>query len=330
MTNAFGATPTGSCGRSLPARGRVSFSCRSRAVDATSAPAVTAARVGRQNNSAAWAEANYRAGKPIFADQPDLDDRQSSVATALGDTTAENVASEVSFANPSEQLHRESYHASRPPEREIRKIAFASPHCLIDYYSGAAIASFHALQLLQGRGFQCRAFCGSQLDVPQEVAIDEVLAKQQLPFEQRRMQIGNHAARMLSASHRQMPVNLFAFASSRGNWPNPAEIAAFLGAYEKFLDEDRPDVVITYGGSLPAMNLMALTKKRDIPLVFALHNCQYRGPDVFDLVDYVAVPSEFCRRYYWDAFGLACMKLPNVIDWHALPCASGSRVLSPT
>jgi glycosyltransferase involved in cell wall biosynthesis len=40
-----------------------------------------------------------------------------------------------------------------PRPREVRKIAFASPHCLIDSTSGAAIATRHALQLLRSTGF---------------------------------------------------------------------------------------------------------------------------------------------------------------------------------
>ena len=32
------------------------------------------------------------------------------------------------------------------------------------------------------------------------------------------------------------------------------------------------------------------------------------------MADYVIVPTDFCRQYYWDAMGLASLKLPLVMD----------------
>ena len=61
--------------------------------------------------------------------------------------------------------------------------------------------------------------------------------------------------------------------------------------------------------------MMELAKKRDIPIVFSLHNFMYSGSQPFRLVDYVVVPSQFSRRYYWEKLGLACQRLPNVVDW---------------
>jgi glycosyltransferase involved in cell wall biosynthesis len=63
------------------------------------------------------------------------------------------------------------------------------------------------------------------------------------------------------------------------------------------------------------MLMISLAKRRDIPIIFALHNCLYEDPGNFEHADYVTVPSEFCRRHYWDKLGLASVKLPNVIDF---------------
>ena len=60
--------------------------------------------------------------------------------------------------------------------RKVRKIAFASPHCLIDSFGGALIATSQLLQLLQGSGFECRAFCGPRLDAPEGTTLEDVLA----------------------------------------------------------------------------------------------------------------------------------------------------------
>ena len=57
-----------------------------------------------------------------------------------------------------------------------------------------------------------------------------------------------------------------------------------------------------------------LAKRLGIPILFALHNFDYRDPAIFRLVDDVIVPSEFARRHYRQALGLDSHRLPYVID----------------
>ena len=95
----------------------------------------------------------------------------------------------------------------------------------------------------------------------------------------------------------------------------------FCGLLPSFLEHSQPDVILTYGGDPVSLLVIELAKKRGIPVVFALHNFSYTHSEVFRGVDYVIVPSEFARRYYWDTLGLACMKLPNVIDWQRVAVA---------
>ena len=89
----------------------------------------------------------------------------------------------------------------------------------------------------------------------------------------------------------------------------------FYRACGAFLDADRPDAVVTYGGDPLAETLIRLAKNRDLPLVFWLHNFAYHDPRAFALADYVIVPSQFNRRHYWESIGLASQVLPLVMDW---------------
>jgi len=57
-----------------------------------------------------------------------------------------------------------------------------------------------------------------------------------------------------------------------------------------------------------------LAKGPDIPIFFALHNSSYGDTSAFEMVDYVIVPTEICRRFYWDTIGLASIYLPQVVD----------------
>jgi hypothetical protein len=60
--------------------------------------------------------------------------------------------------------------------QRLPKIAFVSPHCLVDFTNGAATATLDALVFLQSLGFHCEAFCNSSFDSWQEVLVEEVLS----------------------------------------------------------------------------------------------------------------------------------------------------------
>ena len=198
--------------------------------------------------------------------------------------------------------------------KEVRTVAFASPHCLIDFTSGAAIAAMQSLRFLNSLGFRCRVFCASHIDGPKGTPFDEQLANQKIPHKTADAMIGSYRARMTVTGQGDVPVVVFQSASTHGWWSSEAEAKAFLGAFEMFLDKHRPEVLITYGGSPITKNLTKLAKGRDIPIVFWLCDFGYDDLEPFKTVDYVVVPSEFSRQHYWEKLGLACHVLPNVID----------------
>ncbi len=199
-------------------------------------------------------------------------------------------------------------------KNRIRRIAFVSQHCVLDFTNGAATATLDGLSLLARSGFECQAFCNSRMDASEEVLVEEILAKRGLRYVVRNTHIGPYRGRMIFTSYEKIPVTLFNSASTRGGWINREEVAAFLTACEIFLTKNRPDVVWTYGGGPVAIAIQQAAKKRGIPILFALHNFNYRSPRVFRIVDRVIVPSQFSRTYYRQSLGLACHWLPYVID----------------
>ena len=98
-------------------------------------------------------EANWRAGKPIYGERP--------CGRSLQDPNVPG--------------------PSPASGRQIRKIAFVSPCSVIDYTSGAAVATAGALRFLRQIGFDCEAFCGSYLDAPDEGLLEEMLTRQNIP-----------------------------------------------------------------------------------------------------------------------------------------------------
>ena len=192
-------------------------------------------------------------------------------------------------------------------------IAFASPYCLIDGSSGAAIATQEWLHLLAAAGMRCQAYCSALLDFDEEVCLEQSLAHLCLPYDVRKEAVAGASVRMLSTRLGDLPVTIFRNQFTRLG-PLPQEQPAFLALYERFLDADPPDVALTYGGDPLARAMRELTRRRKIPVVFALHNFAYHDAGCFTHVDYVAVPSQFSKDYYRKHLGLDCHVLPNVID----------------
>jgi glycosyltransferase involved in cell wall biosynthesis len=208
------------------------------------------------------------------------------------------------------------FHGSIPPvrRRKADRIAFVSPHCLIDSTNGPAIAMADTLSWLQQLGFQCQAFCGGRLDRPEGIPLTETLAHQGVTFEAPRPPAGQSGPALIFANHKGVPVTLFPGPLHWSATPDVQEGEAFLAVCGRFLDLWRPDAVLSYGGDPVARALFDLIEARDIPMVFGLHNFNYFVPDVFRTADYVITYTDFLRQYYWNTMGLACHVLPPVLD----------------
>jgi glycosyltransferase involved in cell wall biosynthesis len=209
-----------------------------------------------------------------------------------------------------------------------RRIAFASPHCLLDFTSGAANATVEQLKLLAGLGFSCHAFCGGRFDATEEVSLDDVLARRQRPFETQNVALGRRTTSIFrtvlgeNAGYQpatgrpaaSVPLTLFRTRSSRGQEVARDEKGAMLGAYADFLDRANPDLLLIYGGDAVSRSMIALAKARGMTVFFFLHNFDYCSRDTFTSVDRAVVPSEFAQWYYRETIGLACRVLPLVVD----------------
>lgn len=205
------------------------------------------------------------------------------------------------------------------------KLLFASWHRLIDPSSGAAVATRDLLELMAARGWECRAFCGPQLDFESGESISRLFAEQQIPCE-------------LRAAPPQMPpfvLHHFRQGDLRGTVyvPESATSAplaadglpmehetAFLALLDRFLERERPDVLLTYGGRRISRRLMAAARARGVPVVFALHNFAYRDAGLFRDATAVLVPSQFTRDYYRRTLGLECTAIPSPINWSRVRC----------
>ena len=83
----------------------------------------------------------------------------------------------------------------------MTKIAFVSPHCVVDFTNGAATATLDALAFLQSLGFQCEAFCNTRLDAAEEVLVEEILAQRGMRYQVRNAEIGRYRGRMIFTAY---------------------------------------------------------------------------------------------------------------------------------
>ena len=213
--------------------------------------------------------------------------------------------------------------AARPTDRPAVKIAFVSPHCVVDFTNGAATATLDALVFLQSLGFRCEAFCNSRLDSWDEAIVEHLLAERGLPCKASDMRIGSFRGRMIFTLYRGLPVTIFRSVSTRGAWRDREEVSAFLTGCNIFLNKKRPDLVWTYGGDEVARQLHRVVRGLGIPLLFALHNFAYRDRGLFAATDRAIVPTQFAQDYYREKLGLDCELLPLVLDPGRVQCAAG-------
>src|SRR5713226_8505743 len=71
------------------------------------------------------------------------------------------------------------------PCRPKPRLLFCSYHCYWDPSSGAALCTRELLELLAGRGWACRVFCGPHLDFEQASSLAQFLSAQQICVQQR-------------------------------------------------------------------------------------------------------------------------------------------------
>jgi glycosyltransferase involved in cell wall biosynthesis len=102
--------------------------------------------------------------------------------------------------------------------------------------------------------------------------------------------------------------------------PSREEGTAFLALYDRVLERFRPDVLLTYGGQWMTEEMMVRARDRGARVIFALHNLEYRGAELFRGVDALLVPSRFTQEHYQRSLGLACTALPPPLNCERLRC----------
>jgi glycosyltransferase involved in cell wall biosynthesis len=212
-------------------------------------------------------------------------------------------------------------HESVPSVAEPR-LLFCSYHSYWDPSSGAALCTRELLELLVRRGWPCGVFCGPRLDFEQTPSLKQLLDAQQIAFDVRQTKAGPVPLSVFHFRQGGVPVLIYdSPVASSSCTPTRQEGVCFLALFERVLERFRPDLLLSYGGHWLAQEIIAHAKRRGIPVVFALHNFEYHGAELFRPVDAVLVPSRFAQAHYRRTLGLACTAIPGPWDWARVRCA---------
>jgi glycosyltransferase involved in cell wall biosynthesis len=186
------------------------------------------------------------------------------------------------------------------------RLLFASIHSYLDPSSGAALATRELLELLAGRGWDCRALACGVLDYQNETPLEDVLAAIERPSQRVGAALSRGGeAEVFDFALNGVRVTLLPTAHSRAERaPSPREAALFLDLGEQVLSRFRPDILLTYGGHPVCRDLMLRARAKGTAVVFHLHNFGYNDRRAFEDVDALIFPSEYSRRLYARRVGL--------------------------
>ena len=163
------------------------------------------------------------------------------------------------------------------------------------------------------RGWSCGVLCGPQLDFEGGGALPQILADHRLPVERRAGPEGETSTTLYHFRREGVPVTIYA-PDGPPHPAGPKEGDAFLHLFEEMVEQFRPDVLLSYGGTWPTPALFDRARRRGLAVVFALHNFAYTDAAMFRDMDAVLVPSRFSAEHYQRTLGLRCTALPGLCN----------------
>lgn len=182
------------------------------------------------------------------------------------------------------------------------KIVFASPYCVLDNTSGAALSMQTMLAALHRAGHQTTAFSATIFDT--QVAAERAPKP---PADHKPQTL--FTAEVDGVRHVLLPTP---------HWRRALMYAAdqeiFERQFQSMLDLATPDVIITYGGMLLERSILSLAKEKGVTTVFYLVNPGYHERLTFKDVDLVVTDSQSTADLYKERLALDVGVIGHMID----------------
>jgi glycosyltransferase involved in cell wall biosynthesis len=192
------------------------------------------------------------------------------------------------------------------------RILFASPYCLLDTTSGAALATRELLDQLVRLGFPCSTVTASIFDPARQVSLEEVLLQLGDAITAREDRSGD--AFFVEVSKNGIAHTILKTDRSQRLFLTSQEEETLLSFVERAIGEFHPDLILTYGGLSAERKIHRLAHQRGIPVVFYLHNSLYKKAETFSDVDLVLAPSKFISDFYAERLGIQSQVLYPIFN----------------
>lgn len=201
------------------------------------------------------------------------------------------------------------------------RLLFCSYHSYLDPASGAVLSTRDLLELLAGHGWDCAVLSGPELDAGPGASLEDLLRAENVAFQYRPGTVGDVRCTLYHCVRGGVAIHAFVPANARPRQPPAAEEGqAFLNLFDLVQQRFRPDILLTYGGHALAFPLLRRARQRGTRVVFALHNLDYTGSELFGLTDAILVPSRAAQEHYQRTLGLDSTVIPGPWNWERVLC----------
>ncbi len=191
------------------------------------------------------------------------------------------------------------------------KVAFISPFNLHDSSSGASQSIRTMLEQLAVRGASCHALTACCFDLgPGEKIAEQLRAKGltpggtikeiNMPVWQGRLRGVDYNAVQLGGQNRQQL--------------SAVEEIFFRDTVRVWLAQNKPDIVLTYGGLLLDIEIQRCARAAGALVVFYLANPNYGRPETFAEVDLVLANSSATRQHYLQTMNIQSHSIGLFVD----------------
>ncbi len=190
-------------------------------------------------------------------------------------------------------------------EKQLRKprILWATPYCLLDTSSGAAISSREMLRQL--------VFNGYEVVVIGATVFDSEKGLSKLPSNWQSI-IGNN--KLIRVKDTPLVHNLLVTAQRMRSQLSVQEADTWYALYIQALDTFKPDLVWFYGGQPLELLISEAAKERGIPCAAYLANASYQGKRWCRDVDVIITNSQANADFYERQEGLKSIPVGVFVD----------------
>ena len=185
-------------------------------------------------------------------------------------------------------------------------IVFFSPMCVLDNASGAAISVRNFLETAARAGIRCASFTASAFDSNAEVPLKNILGPNAVKEES--------FGKRIIISRNGVEHNVFLTRSTLGPNISKQELARFEAQWRRWLRQNQPKVVLTFGSSRFTLRLQNAAREMGARIVFYLANADYDSAEFVYPGDVHLCPSNFLKDHYARTLGVEARVLRTIMN----------------